>query len=526
MAKSSSQSSQSNSDQIVAASSELIIENTDDQTSIPPKLGLVKARKEYLNATLGKNAELLSVVVQSYNRLEKTKHCIESILKYTANFDYELILASNGSTDGTLEYYQSIDHPRKKIIQVTKNVGSVVHVMKYVSGRYIAFVTNDTYVTKNWIENLLACLKSDDAIGMVVPVVSNGSNLQGANITFNTLDEMYEKAAAHNVSDPRKWHDRLRLAFQLAIFKREALDVAGVILDYGYYHDFVDDDITFRIRRAGYRTVLCKDTFVHHDHPRASMTPNEVENFNESIKSGRQDFSNKYYGIDAWNDVNNYEQTLMSMVDPKQIKETDTVEILGIDVLCGTPILELKNRLKENSIFNINLSAFSSDPKYWVDLRSISTGKVIIDRPEFLKEYFSDPIFDFVFLGKPINSYQDPIKLLRSMFDALKQGGQLLFKYRNTSDFFKFFRLFGVQAQLNNLPVDNDHFYEIDIDKLLVELHSIGFKDHQAIAENWPVDQKTVQVIQTAMNKAGLATNTGPALAKSLVKEYSIIIHK
>jgi len=237
----------------------LIVENTDDQEPAQPDLGLIKTRKDRIVASLGKNAELLTVIVQAYNRIEKTKICVNSILKYTKNVDYELILVDNGSTDGTLDFYKSVEHSRKKIVHVTKNVGSVVPVMKYVDGRYVAYICNDTYVTQNWIENLLTCLRSDDAIGMVVPASSNGSNLQGINISFHSMDEMYEKAAKYNHSDPRLWHERLRLVVQMAVFKREALDVAGIILDYGYYHDFSDDDVTFRIRHAGYKTILCKD---------------------------------------------------------------------------------------------------------------------------------------------------------------------------------------------------------------------------------------------------------------------------
>ena len=50
---------------------------------------------------------LTSIVVVTYNQLEYTKLCLESVLQRT-DARYELIVVDNGSTDGTLEYLRSI----------------------------------------------------------------------------------------------------------------------------------------------------------------------------------------------------------------------------------------------------------------------------------------------------------------------------------------------------------------------------------------------------------------------------------
>ena len=73
----------------------------------------------------------------------------ESILKYSSDFKFELILLDNGSTDGTLEYFKEVPFNRKRIYHVTKNVGSLAPFPKIDwNGRYLAFIPNDTYVTK------------------------------------------------------------------------------------------------------------------------------------------------------------------------------------------------------------------------------------------------------------------------------------------------------------------------------------------------------------------------------------------
>ena len=502
----------------------LIVENTDDQQPSKPDLGLIKTRKDRIVASLGKNAELVTVVVQAYNRIEKTRICVNSILKYTKNVEYELILVDNGSTDETLDFFKSVEHPRKKIVHVTKDVGSVVTVMKYVDGRYVAYICNDTYVTQNWIENLLTCLRSDDAIGMVVPATSNASNQQGVDLNFRSLDELYEQAAKYNHSDPRLWHERLRLVVQMAVYKREALDVAGTLLDYGFYHDFSDDDVTFRIRRAGYRTFLCLDTFVCHDHLRTGLSESEVENFNRSIKSGSLDFQSKYFGIDAWEDVNNYERILISMVDPNKHKSSDTLRILGIDVLCGTPILELKNKLRENFIYNVDLSAFTSDPKYWLDLKTICSGEVAADRIEFFDEHFIGNLFDYVLVEKPIEQYSDPLRLIRSIFQKLKPGGVLLLKLSNPLDYMKLFKKIGVDK---TEPAEADLILsELTIDALLGLVSQAGFTKPSIVIENWRLNDAQKTEIRNILINNNLSTDVDNTMQALIIREFKLKVFK
>ena len=162
---------------------------------------------------------------------------------------------------------------------------------------------------------MLRCAESDPRIGMVNPVSSNVSNFQNVEFAFASLEEMQRKAAEHNVSDPRKWHERLRLVTLGTLYKRECLDMIGKA-DYGFFHDFVDDDLTFRVRRAGYKAILVRDVFVHHDHD--LMKDRDPDEFRESLEKGRLNFKEKYFGVDAWDDASNYEPVMMSLVNPEE----------------------------------------------------------------------------------------------------------------------------------------------------------------------------------------------------------------
>lgn len=504
----------------------LLIVDTDQQIALQLEDNLFTKRKKRINAILGEQSELVNIVVQTYNRLEKVKNCIECILKYTTEIDYELILFDNGSTDGTLEYLKSIQHPRKRIIQYTRNVGNhLPYLFNQVNGRYIAYINSDIYVTKNWLKNLLTCLKSDDTIGMVIPVFSNASNYQGADITFTSLDEMQEKAAKYNISDPRLWLERVRLINPASLFKREALEMIGMV-DYGFLHDFSDDDITFRLRRAGYKAILCKDTFVHHDHFRTNLSEEENKNFKQSIEAGKKDFQSKYFGIDAWEDVNNYELTMMSFVNPMQYKGRSEVDILGVDVLCGTPILELKNKLREAELYNTRLSAFSTDAKYWLDLKTICAGEVIVDRIESFREYFQNMQFDYIVLGKPINFYSRPLDLLLDLLKHIKNDGHILLKLRNTFDAITAFKALGVSIQVDNFTDQIDHVYQLSITELIDATKNQGYLNNKVAAENWPLDKQVQDKFRSLIMATGFVKNPDEVCNLAMVRDYIIdIIH-
>ena len=117
---------------------------------------LYASRKNVYERLLDGSPEV-TICVLAFNRLDKTKRCVESVLKYTEGVSYELLLVDNGSTDETLDYFRSVQCPCKKILHITKNLGAQYATnlaMRSFSGQYFVLVVNDAVVTKNWLSNL------------------------------------------------------------------------------------------------------------------------------------------------------------------------------------------------------------------------------------------------------------------------------------------------------------------------------------------------------------------------------------
>lgn len=385
----------------------------------------------------------VTVWIQSYNQLDKVRRCVDSVLKYTKDVDFDMILVDNGSEDGTIEFFQNVEFEKKRIVRVEKNISSGFPYnaipLNWISS-YIVCLSADMIVTRNWLSNMLKVMESDCRIGMVNPVCSHVSNLQGVDLQFNTFDEMQEKAEKFNQSDPTKWQERIRIITLAQLFRKECLYAIGwPFSDVGFIHDFGDDDIAFRIRRAGYKVVLAGDTWVCHDHPESDRA---TDYHMERLQGGRENFKQKYHGVDAWEDVNNF---IFNIIGSK-IKnvDKDKVSILGVDVKCGTPILDVKNMIRRYGIWDAELSAFTQEERYITDLQSICDGKVICDREEYLYDCFIRNSFDYIIVDREINRYHEPIKVISSLYEFLKPGGQLLFKLKNAYNIFSLLQITGL----------------------------------------------------------------------------------
>ena len=97
----------------------------------------------------------MSVIVLTYNQLEDTKVCLQSIEKYTET-PYELLLVDNASTDGTVEYLRAFAEVRAHVKLVLNNEnhgfskGNNIG-MAVARGAYYVLLKNDTIVTRGWL---------------------------------------------------------------------------------------------------------------------------------------------------------------------------------------------------------------------------------------------------------------------------------------------------------------------------------------------------------------------------------------
>jgi len=365
----------------------------------------------------------VSIVLLAYNNLNYTRDCVESILKNTDDVEYELILVDNGSTDGTKEYFDSI--PGAKVIYLKYNL----HVVKgfnigmmAAEGKYCAAICNDFIFTPNWLKNLIICIESDPGIGYVSPGATSISNMQQISIPFSSKEDFQEKARRYNVSDPAKWEERVVLLPNVLCCPTALLDRIGYYDTRFFRGEFADDDISFRIRRAGYKLIYCADTVTHHYGSLTTVSDHQTN----SLEEGRQIFTKKY-GLDAWVDARMNPAYLNIDFDHL----SNVKSILGIDVKCGATLLQIKNRIWSDYKIKPQLFICTTEQKYQVDENSISKNVFVLNNLYKFPEELNGKI-DLVYIEKPLDCYSDELDaIFSSLSRVMNVNGKIIFMVNN-----------------------------------------------------------------------------------------------
>ena len=402
----------------------------------------------------------VSIVVTAYNKLKYTKAAIESIYRYTdfSKGDVELITINNGSTDDTQRYFESL--PNEKKINYEYNALGTLCMPEIFEGKFIVGFSNDVVATPNWLDNLLACIESDDNIICVVPTCQDyaiGCE-QGITVdydnTFEDLPKMENFAQTYNESNSNLWEERPVVMPFVSISRHEYSEFD--LIDPRYTQaQFIDDDISTMYRRSGWKQILAKDTFMHHFGSVTLGDANDVMNSN-AFNNMRKVYFDKW-GMDAWKSRGTM---LCSDVvfDCCVIKSDD--KILWIDPLFGYDFLNFKNRYRKNGK-NMGLAkAIVTDARYTKDAEAYFS-KVVVDENVIDAISKDDSKYNIIAMSRHINEIlsNNLLDTVIALYDRLLPNGKLMIPIENFSSAENIYKFLSISSG-DKKHFDIEHFIE------------------------------------------------------------------
>ncbi len=254
--------------------------------------------------------KLVSIIILTYNGLEFTKKCVESIQKNT-NSPHEIIFVDNASKDGTVNYLKRLaaKHSNYSIVLNSTNRGFPVGNNLGIAaskGDYIILLNNDVVVTKDWLEGLIECAERKPEIGIVGPMTNYISGIQREETAiYKNIQELPKFASEYQNKHFGEWKAYPRITGFCMLIKRSVIQsIGGLDPIYGK-GNFEDDDFCLRARQKGFTAAIACDVFIHH-YGSKSFRAGGTEKYVECLKRNEKVFEAKWGGnfAEVWGNKN------------------------------------------------------------------------------------------------------------------------------------------------------------------------------------------------------------------------------
>ena len=213
----------------------------------------------------------ISVVIVNLNRRELLARCLESLWQQTYS-NFEVIVVDNGSVDGSVEFLENVDDSRLRIVSLPVNrgfAGGCNAGIVRAAGRYIATLNNDAEADRRWLQELVAGMESDEAIGMCASkILFHGDRKRIDKVGHLMYPDGLNHGRGSGEADRGQFEEREEVLFPdaaAALYRRDMLEIIG-FFDERFFAYGDDADLGLRGRLAGWTCIYIPTAIVYHVH--------------------------------------------------------------------------------------------------------------------------------------------------------------------------------------------------------------------------------------------------------------------
>ena len=224
----------------------------------------------------------LSIVIVNYNVRYFLEQTILSVLKSVVNFDYEIFVVDNNSTDDSLKMLEQ-KFPAVNIIANKENIGfskANNQAIRMAGGEYILLLNPDTIIQEDSLQKCMNKMESDanigglgvkmyDGAGNFLPESKRGfPSPLAAFAKMSGLAKVFPKSkifGQYHLSflNRDQSHEVNVLSGAFMFLRKSVLDKVG-LLDEDYFMYGEDIDLSYRIKQAGFKNYYFAETSIIH----------------------------------------------------------------------------------------------------------------------------------------------------------------------------------------------------------------------------------------------------------------------
>jgi GT2 family glycosyltransferase len=256
----------------------------------------------------------VSVIIVNYNTTVLSCQAIASVIEYTAGLQYEIIVIDNASSDRSIATIQQ-QFPEIRLILNEDNRGFGAannQGMAIAAGEYYFLLNSDAYLRDNALASFLTFMRTSgkESYGVAGAELSTGTTRPTVSFgNFPTVLELmssfgfyifyksyYLKQLNLGVVNYDEQIKEVDFISGAAMFIRKSvIDKAGRF-DEEFFLYFEETELSFRIRKAGYKSVILP--FIKIIHLEGSSQVSTTFNYKryEHFARSRNLFYKKSYG--------------------------------------------------------------------------------------------------------------------------------------------------------------------------------------------------------------------------------------
>jgi len=210
----------------------------------------------------------ISFIIPTYNTLELTKQCLNSLVATVDLQIYETIIIDDRSTDGTSEYLAQLP-PEFKIIHNSENQGyskNCNRAAQIAQGELLCFCNSDLIFLPGWLPPLIEALQTLPDVGLIGNIQRSVSSRRIDHLGVRFLSD----GRPLHIGWGRNYAPLCKYLTVSAVTAACCLIRKDLFLEFGgfseaYANGYEDTDLCLRLLEGGYyHYVATASTVLHH----------------------------------------------------------------------------------------------------------------------------------------------------------------------------------------------------------------------------------------------------------------------
>lgn len=218
----------------------------------------------------------VAVIILNWNGQEMLSRFLPEVVKTTDNNIADIIVADNGSTDGSLQLIAE-RFPEVKTIRLDRNYGFAEGYNRAIAMteyRYTVLLNSDVATSQGWVNSLFDYMESHPETGAVQPKIRSVDHpdsfeyagASGGYIDCNGYPYCRGRIFDNVETDHGQYDDVAKVfwASGAALMVRSSLYEKAGGLDADFFAHMEEIDLCWRIQLAGYKIEVVPQSIVYH----------------------------------------------------------------------------------------------------------------------------------------------------------------------------------------------------------------------------------------------------------------------